>query len=405
MAETPVPPVSKRFPRLSTILGRSLEAGADGPAGPRAVALWQVERDLEVLARRIPWHEIKRSFRQKLRDAIDGTKARPRGSALVDAMYEIRVGAMLAPVAADLQLEPPVGSGSCDLKCRVGGTDIFVEVTTLEDRMFPADPDAWSMGEEPAVFSRATVERSFDLTTPGGDRNYCYTPASKELRDRITGKVRQLPRGEMTLVVVGNPGGRSLDMEAALLGDEGGLSTRKGAIRERERVLNGLFTVADELGGLSGLSAAVWMKLVPHFPHVRVHSRLFVNLWAARPVPPEVEQELCRVFDRDAWLRRELDRMTPVLVERYKAERIILFGSLADPCRDAVHEWSDIDLAIIKSTPLRFEDRVAEVLDLLEPRVGLNVLVYTPGELAGMERDGNSFVRDEILKKGRQLFP
>ncbi|MBI2210625.1 MAG: nucleotidyltransferase domain-containing protein [Deltaproteobacteria bacterium] len=112
-----------------------------------------------------------------------------------------------------------------------------------------------------------------------------------------------------------------------------------------------------------------------------------------------------KLFDRRETLLRELERIKSKLVEQYRPERIILFGSLADDSPDAVHEWSDIDLTIVKSTPANFLDRIREVMDLLQPRVGLNVIVYTPEEFNRAEQEGRFFVRDEILKKGQVLFP
>ncbi|MBI2987473.1 MAG: nucleotidyltransferase domain-containing protein [Deltaproteobacteria bacterium] len=112
-----------------------------------------------------------------------------------------------------------------------------------------------------------------------------------------------------------------------------------------------------------------------------------------------------KLFDRRETLLRELERIKSKLVEQYRPERIILFGSLADHSPDAVHQWSDIDLAIVKSTPASFLDRIREVMDLLQPRVGLNAIVYTPEEFNRAEQEGHFFVRGEILKKGQVLFP
>jgi predicted nucleotidyltransferase len=194
-------------------------------------------------------------------------------------------------------------------------------------------------------------------------------------------------------------------MESALWGDEV-IRAREG-IDEwwRARVDNGLFRIPDDIGGVSKLAALVWMKLVPHFHDVRVHSRLFMNPLATCPLTPEIEEVLRSVFDRRAILLRELERIKKTLLEQYHPERIILFGSLADDSRDRVHEWSDLDLAIVKSTSLRFTERIGEVMDLLQPRVGLNVLVFTPEEFERAEQEGNFFVSDEILKKGKVLFP
>ena len=113
-----------------------------------------------------------------------------------------------------------------------------------------------------------------------------------------------------------------------------------------------------------------------------------------------------RAFDPWAVLTEELRRITRILVEQYRAERVIVFGSLAANFpADAIHDASDIDLAVVRPTRARFVDRVREAMDLVEPRVGLNLLVYTPEEIAKAESSGQSFIRDEILGKGKRLFP
>jgi uncharacterized protein len=103
---------------------------------------------------------------------------------------------------------------------------------------------------------------------------------------------------------------------------------------------------------------------------------------------------------RQNLLQSELTRYIQLLQEHYAPQRIILFGSLATA---ATSEWSDIDLVIIKETGLRFLDRTKEVLQLLRPKVGLDILVYTPAEFAQMSEE-RAFVQDEIIKKGKVLY-
>ena len=106
-------------------------------------------------------------------------------------------------------------------------------------------------------------------------------------------------------------------------------------------------------------------------------------------------------MDRQAQLERELQRATDLIIRQYSPERVILFGSLA---QGRVHEWSDIDLAIVKETPHRFIDRIGDVLGLVRPTVGFNVVVYTPQEVAQMEAGDHYFWVDEIIKKGKVLY-
>ena len=104
---------------------------------------------------------------------------------------------------------------------------------------------------------------------------------------------------------------------------------------------------------------------------------------------------------RRAALQAELERIVRVLVEQYEPERIILYGSFA---HGEIHEWSDLDLCVIKRTEKRFIERLEEVGLLTLPRVGCQILVYTPEELAAMERRGHYFFIDEILRKGKVLY-
>jgi predicted nucleotidyltransferase len=103
---------------------------------------------------------------------------------------------------------------------------------------------------------------------------------------------------------------------------------------------------------------------------------------------------------RRALLEAELARYIQILREQYAPERILLFGSLA--CGE-VGEWSDIDLVIIKQTGQKLLDRIRKVMSLLKPRVGVDILVYTPQEFARLSQE-RPFVRQEILQKGRVLY-
>jgi predicted nucleotidyltransferase len=101
-----------------------------------------------------------------------------------------------------------------------------------------------------------------------------------------------------------------------------------------------------------------------------------------------------------ARLQAELERFVAVLTADDPPERIILFGSMAGE-REGL--WSDIDLVIVRDTDRPFLDRTREVLAALRPRVGLDVLVYTPSELEDLCRR-RPFFRDEILGRGKVLF-
>ena len=103
---------------------------------------------------------------------------------------------------------------------------------------------------------------------------------------------------------------------------------------------------------------------------------------------------------RQARLQQELDRYLAVLTRAGQTEKIILFGSLA---KGQVSEWSDLDLVIIQQTDLPFLERSRQVLRLLRPQVGLDVLIYTPEEFEQLCQE-RQFFREEILDRGKVLY-
>jgi len=88
-------------------------------------------------------------------------------------------------------------------------------------------------------------------------------------------------------------------------------------------------------------------------------------------------------------------------MDEYNPEKVILFGSLAD---GDVGEWSDLDLVIVKETSKTFLQRLREVALLCRPTVGVDFLVYTPQEFADMIADGNPFIIEEVVRKGKVLY-
>jgi predicted nucleotidyltransferase len=100
-------------------------------------------------------------------------------------------------------------------------------------------------------------------------------------------------------------------------------------------------------------------------------------------------------------LEQELHRMTEILIRDYQPEKLILFGSVA---QGDIHEWSDLDLVVIKKTEKPLLERTEEVLRLIRPKVGLDVLVYTPEEVEELVADRRVFVLDEIIYKGAVAY-
>jgi len=113
-----------------------------------------------------------------------------------------------------------------------------------------------------------------------------------------------------------------------------------------------------------------------------------------RPVKPPIAT-------RRQALQRELKRWLPLLIDNLQPEKILLFGSMA--ADKHLNEWSDIDLVIVHQTSLSFYRRIKQVLQLLHPQVGVDLLIYTPDEFAKLSQE-RRFFRDEILDTGKVLY-
>lgn len=103
---------------------------------------------------------------------------------------------------------------------------------------------------------------------------------------------------------------------------------------------------------------------------------------------------------RRALLDRELARWLPLLIAHEQPEKIILFGSYP---AGHISEWSDVDIVLVKDTSASFLDRAKQVLALLQPQVGVDLLVYTPQEYEQLVRE-RTFVREEIAAKGKVIY-
>jgi predicted nucleotidyltransferase len=100
-----------------------------------------------------------------------------------------------------------------------------------------------------------------------------------------------------------------------------------------------------------------------------------------------------------AQIQVELEQIVKDLLP-YHPEQIILFGSIA---RGDYHEFSDIDLLIVKNTDTRFIDRIGEVYELLQTRMPVEPLVYTEDELNTMLNNKNGFI-ENVMKEGVTLY-
>jgi predicted nucleotidyltransferase len=98
-----------------------------------------------------------------------------------------------------------------------------------------------------------------------------------------------------------------------------------------------------------------------------------------------------------------ISRVTEKLREHYDPKEIILFGSYA---HGNPEKGSDLDLLVIKDTDEKFRERALNVRRILIEEnglIGLDILVYTPDEIAKRMEIGDSFL-SKILREGVILY-
>src|SRR5437660_9572215 len=84
------------------------------------------------------------------------------------------------------------------------------------------------------------------------------------------------------------------------------------------------------------------------------------------------------VEERGLRLEQELHRMVEILIREYEPEKLILFGSAA---QGELHEWSDLDLVVLKRTDKPLLERIEEARRMVRPEVGLDLLDDPPEEM------------------------
>lgn len=88
------------------------------------------------------------------------------------------------------------------------------------------------------------------------------------------------------------------------------------------------------------------------------------------------------------------------LVKNYQPEKVILFGSRV---HGKTHEWSDVDLVVIKKTDKKFRDRIGEASSSFRHILPVDIIVYTPEEFIRMSNE-NWFVKEEVVRKGQVVY-
>ena len=95
-----------------------------------------------------------------------------------------------------------------------------------------------------------------------------------------------------------------------------------------------------------------------------------------------------------------LDILVESIIKDYEPEMVLLFGSQA---RGDANKYSDIDIIIVKDTKERLKDRHNIIHTVADPRVPVDLIIYTPQEFRDMVRVGHRFV-EKALRDGVVLY-
>jgi predicted nucleotidyltransferase len=97
----------------------------------------------------------------------------------------------------------------------------------------------------------------------------------------------------------------------------------------------------------------------------------------------------------------QIKSITSQIIEKYKPDKIILFGSAA---RGELSAESDVDFIIIKQdTPYLGAERIRELSRLINRDIPVDFLIYRPDEFEGRLAMGDPFLKS-IIKEGKMLY-
>ncbi|MEW6003543.1 MAG: nucleotidyltransferase domain-containing protein [Nitrospirota bacterium] len=122
----------------------------------------------------------------------------------------------------------------------------------------------------------------------------------------------------------------------------------------------------------------------------------------------EVRKSVCKFKVSDVEMNQEkewkvIKRLAQVIAQKYRPEKIILFGSYA---YGKPNKESDIDLLIVKNTKKTFFKRLYEIRRIAsEVRRGFpfEPVVLTPEEINERLKKGDQFFED-ILSRGKVIY-
>lgn len=95
-----------------------------------------------------------------------------------------------------------------------------------------------------------------------------------------------------------------------------------------------------------------------------------------------------------------IDQVVEQIVEKFKPQKIILFGSYA---RGNPRPESDVDMLVVMDTPIKDVHQAIQICQRIDYRFGLDLIVHTPKYLQQRLEMGDWFLRD-VINEGKVLY-
>ena len=98
--------------------------------------------------------------------------------------------------------------------------------------------------------------------------------------------------------------------------------------------------------------------------------------------------------------QKAIDHVVQQIVEKFKPQKIILFGSYA---RGNPRPESDVDMLVVMDTPIKDVQQAIQICQQIEYRFGLDLIVHTSKYLAERLKMGDWFLHD-VIKEGKVIY-
>jgi predicted nucleotidyltransferase len=98
--------------------------------------------------------------------------------------------------------------------------------------------------------------------------------------------------------------------------------------------------------------------------------------------------------------QRAINQVVKQIVDKFKPQKIILFGSYA---RGNPRPESDVDMLVVMDTQLKEVQQSIQICQQIEYKFGLDLIVHTPEYLAERMKMGDWFLRD-VIKEGKVIY-